>query len=266
MGEHVSKVLSLWQEPFSNDKKYLQKYPQLEQIKKVAGLFAPGPHYYYIIDMPTQKLEYVSGGTAQILGVDPGEVTIEFLIERLVPEHREKMLLKEEVVVDFFFNFLPASEVTNYKSVYYCSIRDVYDQPHRILHQAVPLSLTSEQLKPKHVLVVHTDVTHLQPQLKDSLHFINLKQGKCYYDLSYEEGYFDPKTEPEVELDPFETLTEREMEVIQKIAEGFSTNEIAAQLHISVHTLRTHRKNILKKSHCKNINELVAQYIRVGVI
>lgn len=266
MGEHISSVLSLWEKPFLNDKKYLKKYTQLDQIKKLAGLFAPGPHYYYIIDMPNQNMEYVSDGTAQILGLDPKEVTVDLLIGRLVPEHREEMLKKEAVVVDFFLNYLPATEITNYKSVYYCAIMDVEGHSHKILHQAVPLSLTTETLKPKHILVVHTEVDHLLYNQKDSLHFINLNHGKCFYDVPYEKGVFDPTRDRELPKDPFEALSGRELEVIQKIAEGYNTSEIAAQLHISVHTLRTHRKNILKKSNCKNIHELLAQCMMAGVI
>lgn len=42
-------------------------------------------------------------------------------------------------------------------------------------------------------------------------------------------------------------LSSREKEIMQLIAEGFSTREIAEQLDISVHTVNTHRKSIMGK-------------------
>lgn len=45
----------------------------------------------------------------------------------------------------------------------------------------------------------------------------------------------------------FETLTEREREVLRLLAMSCSAAEIAAQLVISVHTVETHRKNLRKK-------------------
>ncbi|HZB09190.1 MAG TPA: response regulator transcription factor, partial [Rubrobacter sp.] len=44
-----------------------------------------------------------------------------------------------------------------------------------------------------------------------------------------------------------EQITPREKEVLQKLAEGLSNKEIAARLHMSVDTERTHMMNILNK-------------------
>jgi len=61
-------------------------------------------------------------------------------------------------------------------------------------------------------------------------------------------------------------FTEREMEVIGKIFEGNSNFEIAAKLSISVHTVATHRKNILFKSNCKDIKQLQVFCKRNGIV
>jgi DNA-binding NarL/FixJ family response regulator len=47
--------------------------------------------------------------------------------------------------------------------------------------------------------------------------------------------------------DPLEVLTERERQVLSLIGQGLSSAEIAARLHISLLTARTHRRNITAK-------------------
>ncbi|MBL0134973.1 MAG: response regulator transcription factor [Chitinophagaceae bacterium] len=52
-------------------------------------------------------------------------------------------------------------------------------------------------------------------------------------------------------------LTEREIQIINLIKEGFSSKEIATQLNISLKTVEVHRHNILKKLKLKNSASLV---------
>lgn len=49
------------------------------------------------------------------------------------------------------------------------------------------------------------------------------------------------------------SLTERELEILKLIAEQKNTKEIADQLFISVNTVETHRKNLIKKLQVKNV-------------
>lgn len=60
-------------------------------------------------------------------------------------------------------------------------------------------------------------------------------------------------------------LSLRENEVLQLIAEGKTTNQIADELHVSNKTIETHRKNIMGKLHIKNIPELTKYAIREGL-
>ncbi|WP_346838751.1 helix-turn-helix transcriptional regulator [Microbulbifer sp. SAOS-129_SWC] len=50
----------------------------------------------------------------------------------------------------------------------------------------------------------------------------------------------------------------RELEVVRLIAAGATSAEIAEQLSISFHTVKNHRKNILRKAGCRNSGHLVA--------
>jgi len=52
-------------------------------------------------------------------------------------------------------------------------------------------------------------------------------------------------------------LTLREFEILKQIAKGNDGKKIASQLFISIHTFRTHRKNIMKKTGRHTTPELI---------
>lgn len=66
--------------------------------------------------------------------------------------------------------------------------------------------------------------------------------------------------------DRYDKLTDREREVLQLLAEGFSNREAAETLHISVKTVRVHRDNLMSKLDIHNLPDLVKYAIRKGII
>jgi DNA-binding NarL/FixJ family response regulator len=61
-------------------------------------------------------------------------------------------------------------------------------------------------------------------------------------------------------------LTSREREVVQLLAEGRSTKEVASLLDLSVKTAETHRSNIMRKLGLHSISELVLYAVRNNII
>jgi two-component system response regulator NreC len=61
------------------------------------------------------------------------------------------------------------------------------------------------------------------------------------------------------------TLSAREREVLQLIAEGASTKEIAGRLHLSVKTIETYRRQIMGKLDIHNIAGLIKYAVREGL-
>jgi DNA-binding NarL/FixJ family response regulator len=61
------------------------------------------------------------------------------------------------------------------------------------------------------------------------------------------------------------TLSERECQVIALIAEGQSYTRIAEQLHLSAHTVTTHRRNIMQKLGVNNTAALVMYAVKNGL-
>lgn len=63
-----------------------------------------------------------------------------------------------------------------------------------------------------------------------------------------------------------EVLSRREMDVLQAIAQGHSTKEIAKRLYISENTVETHRQNLFAKLKAHNMADLIIKAISCGYI
>jgi DNA-binding NarL/FixJ family response regulator len=68
------------------------------------------------------------------------------------------------------------------------------------------------------------------------------------------------------EPNSLEQLTSRQREILQLIAEGKSTKEIAELLYISVKTVETHRMQLMKRLDIHDVAGLVRYAIRMGLV
>jgi two-component system, NarL family, response regulator NreC len=67
------------------------------------------------------------------------------------------------------------------------------------------------------------------------------------------------------ESSAFSLLSPREREVLQLIAEGKTTNQVAEHLHVSIKTVETHRAQLMAKLKVKGVAELTKYAIREGL-
>jgi two-component system, NarL family, response regulator NreC len=77
------------------------------------------------------------------------------------------------------------------------------------------------------------------------------------------QGYVNPSKQEEESV--FSILSSREREVLQLLAEGYTSKEIADRLYLSAKTVDVHRKNIMDKLGVHNLAELIRMAIREGV-
>jgi DNA-binding NarL/FixJ family response regulator len=83
------------------------------------------------------------------------------------------------------------------------------------------------------------------------------------------DGYLDqsPKKEKQPPPEsPKTRLTPRQREIVQLLAEGKSSKEVAVQLGLSVKTAETHRANIMRRLDCHSVSELVRYAVRNNII
>ena len=65
---------------------------------------------------------------------------------------------------------------------------------------------------------------------------------------------------------PPPTLSDRELQLIRHLAEGYSSKQVAEFLGITPHTVDTHRRNLIRKTGSRNTMELVVRCVRWGVV
>ena len=85
-------------------------------------------------------------------------------------------------------------------------------------------------------------------ELKEAI--TRVSNGKYYYDM------IKTFTENKNEIYQYK-LSEREIEILKLLADGLTSSQIAEKLFISEFTVKTHRKNILKKADVHNTSQLI---------
>jgi DNA-binding NarL/FixJ family response regulator len=93
-----------------------------------------------------------------------------------------------------------------------------------------------------------------------------IMRGKMYVSPDVLEGLVEARTRMASGENAFAKLTEREREVLQLLAEGYPTKQVAELLCLSVPTTHTHRQHIMQKLNARSIVDLVRYAIREGII
>ena len=112
-----------------------------------------------------------------------------------------------------------------------------------VVKKAAPTELVSA------IRAVHRSESFLSPSISRTVIEEYIQQAEA---MSRQDGY--------------ERLTPREREVLQLVAEGHSSREIAEVLSVSVKTVETHRANLMDKLGLHSVAELTQYAIRRGVI
>lgn len=88
-----------------------------------------------------------------------------------------------------------------------------------------------------------------------------IRQGRPYFGTVIDPSLAEPHAGSLAQI-----LTTREREVLQLIAEGYTTNQIAELMSISPHTANRHRANIFQKTNAHNQMELIRLAVQQGLV
>jgi len=97
-----------------------------------------------------------------------------------------------------------------------------------------------------------------------------IRNGGAYFSPAvakvFRNGFARWKRDTNEAEDPFESLTERERQIYQLLAEGNCNKDIANRLDLSLHTVETHRWRIMEKMDLHSVAELVLSAVRRGMV
>lgn len=254
---NANKVMELWKSVNVTESP-IKKKLQLEIINQIASAFAMGQYYFVVFNFKNLQFDYIDENVKNILGIDSKDFNLELFFNRVHPEDLEKLHLKEDTARCFLYEKIAPAEIPFYKVVYLLRLKDMSGNFKTILHQSRAITV-SDDGKIQQVLTVHSDVTFLNIPFNHNISFISQefpsffateKEGKYLYNQGIKQNKF----------------TKREIEVLKKIAKGKIYSQIADELFVAKNTINFHRKNILRKSGCKNSAQLIAQCVKEGLI
>lgn len=264
MKKNHRTIAEIWRKEYSPRISKYSKFEVSDYFKRIATLFAPGESFFYILNMHNLELDYVAPEVTNFFGIEPSYINMGILLKAALPKEFESLERKEMVIKDFFYHYLDASERMNYKIAYTYEMHDHKGNKRIMLMQATVISL-AENNTPLHILAIHSDISHLVNRSTTTVSFIHLKGGESFYNLPTKKGKFQKelgKSEPDITV----SLTPRETEIVELLSKGWKTEQIAEKLILSTHTVRTHRRNILAKTGCKNTAELIAESMVAGIV
>lgn len=264
MQKDLKEISDYWQEMYSRQVKEYRPFEISEDFKKFASIFAPGNSYFYIVNLHNFELEYVSDSVKPFVSKEVKDLNIQDLLQTVIPEELEIINLKSKVISDFYTSFLKKENVLRYKNIFSYRMKDGGGKLRTMLYQAFPLSVL-ESGAPEHVFCIQTDVSHLKVSSTSAVSFVHMNGGKSYFNVDISKGKFDPG-DCGWNSDFSELLTEREKQIIIRLSRGLNAEQIAEELNLSHHTIKTHRRNVLQKSGCTNTTELVAKCLTNGII
>lgn len=220
-------------------------------VSDMEDLLAKNRQFFFVADLIQMKIKFTSSGSRELFGIEPEVVDPSTFYTQTHPEDivrhnvgRTKLLnLGQELFITKSQNQLLSTNLRfrhqdgNYKNLLIQCYLFYADIPYKTVF----------------LLQVITDISHLKMP----------GHGYHYYvgeDLSY---FRYPDS---LLLRTGNVFSSREFEIIRLMARGLESRQIAEKLFVSVHTVNTHRRNILKKSGHVSTQHLVMDLKERGVI
>jgi len=208
-----------------------------------------------ILDNSTHQYLYVNEATTNISGWTQKEIIeggLAFGHRKTHPWDLFQVVLLSRKVLSLW-KHLSGTDKLNSRFSYDIRIRHKNGDYRRIQQHAYTLSLTKDG-KPGLLMMVSNDITHYKTGTKIQYVF-GVTRGTRFDILL--NGETRPFSSP---------LSEREKEIVNLVALGQTENEISISLGISAQTVKSHKKNILTKTNCKNTAELIRVAMMEGWI
>jgi DNA-binding CsgD family transcriptional regulator len=217
-----------------------------------AELLAASPCVVGIFNNHTMGYEFISNNSKEILGYESSHFTCPGGMEKVLatfrPEHAQKH--NEFIfptIFQYFTKYAKKGAIKNY--VFTTSFQLKKDhQNYRWYMQQIKVIASVENAVPPLSIVFISDITNIKKD-EDIDFTITYKDQNDQFTNVYHLS-IPPQGLPI-------NFSKREIEILSSIKKGLSSKEIADQLKISEHTVKVHRKNILKKSSCDNMMEVL---------
>lgn len=204
--------------------------------------------FFYIADLLNIKIIFTSWGSQKIIGISPEQVDPSTFFPRAHPDDQERLNRAQTKLYK-----MGQGLFIDRKGIYIVSIqlREQNCEGDYINFFLQTYSFFSEAHHTVFTVLVATDLSAL-------------KFSKDYYYAGNDPFLF--RYPDETLLNDNHRFSHREVEVLRLIALGLGSEQIADKLFLSVNTVDTHRRNILKKTKKSSTHELLIELQENGVL
>lgn len=224
----------------------------------MASIFCPGPFYYYIVDFYDRTIKYMNPEIRNVLGLDPETTVFNDIIAAIHPDDIDFVTKAESKVLSILDNEIGRDKAMRYKMSYCFRFKTADGSYQLFQHQAIILNTDSAGGFAKS-LNIHTNIHHITDQNNHKASLIGILGEPSYLNI-------DVLGDKPVVKVPVALLSKREIDVLRLISEGKTSKQIADALNISAETVKTHRRNILKKTDCSTIAGVITKCLQEGLI
>lgn len=250
------KVWNDYPEILQNDSRILP-VPTIENI--IGEIFAPGKFYYYVINFADSTI--ICNQEEDILaihGLHKHPVHLKEIIDLIHPDDIEFVMEAERMSIEKIKEIDGFDYQQELKTSYCFRMRTSKGNYELFHHQALH-TYKDENGRLLQAVNIHTNIEHITHQNSYIVLVSGINGREDFHQMQWIENNKSTESTPVI-------FTKREVEIINCIAKGYPTGRISNLLHISEETVRTHRKNILRKSDCKNSSELIKKTFEWGYL
>jgi len=218
------------------------------------SIVSTGPFSFYIIDFYDMSISHISDSLYEMHDFNPENISFNDILGAIHPDDIGFVIKAEDFLTKFFLEKVGRDKLMSYKISYNHRARLKNGEYALFNHQALMLTIDEDGGYGKS-LNIHTRIDHLSNISNYKISLIGLHGEPSYMNLNIE-GISDSSP----------TFSKREIDIIKHISEGCGSGKIAEKLFIAESTVKTHRKNILEKSGCKNTAQLIKACVLQGLI
>ena len=242
----LDQYLKVWKGSSRSDR-ITDVFSLIEHYRAFEELCLPISPVLYVWDIPRDEYLYFSKNAYQYTSYSARELLAggSALIHEMMHPEDLVSYIRINQELRRFMRSLPAGAYQNYRLLYRLRVKKAKEKSYlQLLIEEVILRVDAFGT-PILATGKISDISHLNPSEGASLYVTEIARADCVTS-----GFFLYKAEQEV-------LSKREREVLDLLAAGSTNVETAERLHISVNTVKNHRKSMLKKTGANNTAALV---------
>lgn len=206
--------------------------------------------FFHVADLILMQILWASQRSEQMIGIKPEELNAFHFFEATHPDDVAKHTLGRSKMMNLANDLYQAKNGKAFLSIN-LRIRNSKGEYPDLLFQLY--FFYSEIHKTVFLFQVHTNIESFKKR----------KQGYHYYAGDNISNFRYPDEDLLMIGNP---LSDREFEVVKLIAEGFTSEQIADKIFLSVHTVNTHRRNILAKTGRQTISEVIYNFQKIRLL